>query len=820
MGAILIPRVWLWALAGMSLGAAGCVDPGAFECSTSDQCIRGGGAGTCQASGYCSFADPGCASGQRYDDSATEDLAGTCVGDLGGGPDGGTDGAVTDAGDGGTCPATNAIREVAAGGFHTCAITGGDTALCFGANDQGQLGDGTYSDRGLAAPVVSLVEVRALALGNLFSCAIIGDGGVACWGANDTGQLGDGTQSGRTEPASVAGLSSVTQLEIGEDSACAVTGGEAWCWGDGDNGQLGDGDYTSSTAPTKVGSMNGEAAVQVSVGDDFACAVTAGHHLWCWGNPDDGELGNGTLDAHGAPAQAAIDASTEVVSVSAGYGHACAVIADGTVLCWGDNDAGQLGAGFSSDYEQVPTTVTALAGVTSVGCGDDFSCALTAGGAVYCWGQNGWGQLGTAPSDDHSAPSLVEGLEPAVGITVGRFHACAWTAAGEMSCWGLDSAGQLGDAALIQTTPAAVEGAVDVTSMGVGTGHTCVVKNDETAWCWGLGDDGQLGGDTYDSSSALIKVRPLATYDAIGAGSYHSCAIDSGGQVYCWGANWAGQLGDGTTDYHSAPVAIDPLPAAAVAVDGGEAFTCAVDGAGAVWCWGVNDDGQLGDGTGTMHSSPVQVSGLSGATVLGTGRAFGCALASDAGGEAAIYCWGANYSGQLGNSSAGDRELLPVKVGIPDPPVAVFVGGFHACAITEGVAGRRVYCWGANWSGQLGDGSQIDSDVPLVVSGLDDVVALAAGDFHTCALTFAGTVYCWGENGDGQLGTGDRAVHITPAPVIDLPPVTEIAASERHTCARTGEGQVYCWGSDVDGRLGSGRALYSGIPVTPARGCP
>jgi alpha-tubulin suppressor-like RCC1 family protein len=361
----------------------------------------------------------------------------------------------------------------------------------------------------------------------------------------------------------------------------------------------------------------------------------------------------------------ATSGSAGVVSVDAGYDHTCAVTTAGTVKCWGSNDlAGQLGDGTTTNRWN-PVTVVGIGNATAVTAGATHSCALLAGGTVRCWGSNDRGQLGNGTTTTSGVPVTVAGISTATALTSGPLHTCALLADGGVSCWGDNFSGQLGDGntATSSTIPVRVTQLTGATGVAAGLSHTCAVRSGGTVSCWGRNGSGQLGdGTTTDSPTPVTvagvagAVRITATgADPVLPGSSTSCAVLTTGDVRCWGGNAFGQVGDGTTANAPTPAAVAGVAgAASVTTDFGR--TCAVVAGGAVSCWGLNDAGQLGDGTATSSPTPRSAAVTGAVTVTG-GRSHSCALLADG----RVRCWGGNGSGQLGDGSNAP-STTPVDV--------------------------------------------------------------------------------------------------------------------------------------------------------------
>lgn len=365
------------------------------------------------------------------------------------------------------------------------------------------------------------------------------------------------------------------------------------------------------------------------------------------------------------------------------------------------------------------------------------------------------------PSPDPPAPAIAVAPEQRP-IASGARHSCRLRGDGRAECWGNNDAGQLGDGSFDGHAVAApIAGNFRFTQLAAGFSHTCGVTSDGGILCWGSNGAGQLGDGTTAVRAAPVRVNSREAFAAVRTGQTHTCALSRSGSVHCWGGNTYGQLGSGTRDASPSPMAVTlPAPAAALAV--GPYHSCAITRRGAAYCWGRNDEGQLGDGSRTHREAPVAVRLESSVTGLAAGAAHTCAVL----GTGQVWCWGRNNYGQLGLAGFEEGSAVPRRVVAPASFTTVVAGSVHTCGRTRD---GRVWCWGRNSYGQLGDGSTTDQPRPVEVPGVSSVVALDAGAAHTCAVERDGTTWCWGYNVDGQVGRGDRDNALAPARVV-VPP--------------------------------------------------
>ena len=374
-----------------------------------------------------------------------------------------------------------------------------------------------------------------------------------------------------------------------------------------------------------------------------------------------------------------------------------------------------------------------------IDAGGYHTCGITTAETLLCWGYGGDGQLGVSSTAPEALPTPVPGDTRFRTVSGGRFHSCGLTLAGTAYCWGNNGDGRLGNGGTMVISPTPTPVLIDslpvsiaFQSIQAGRIHSCAIDLGQTAWCWGYNGEGELGVGVFAPSSFAkfaVVAQTGAPIKAISVGGLHTCAITVAGAGLCWGYNASGQLGDGTANttgtpqlvgggltFLTSPLVVFPSPDPNFPLPpgpflaGGYQHTCAIATNGNTYCWGLNQDGQLGDGTRITRGIPAPVNG--------------------------------------------------------PPLVTITAGQRHTCGLTS--AGLA-YCWGDNSLGQLGDGTTTSQTAPTAVVGGLSFAYINAGDLSTCGITSTGVAYCWGDNEFNQLGDGTTLGSAAPVKVAFQP---------------------------------------------------
>jgi alpha-tubulin suppressor-like RCC1 family protein len=451
---------------------------------------------------------------------------------------------------------------------------------------------------------------------------------------------------------------------------------------------------------------------------------------------------------------------------------------------------------------------------------------LAVGTISYGAGASGWLAAAVTPA---TAPATVT-----LTATLGTLSAGTYTATVPVSS---TAAGVTNSPRSIAVTFTVGTSAAGFASVTVGGSHSCGLTATGVAYCWGSNQVGQLGTgstepqgcssgtSTWSCSTTPVAVAGGLTFASLTEGTlWHTCGLTATGVAYCWGLNAYGEIGDGTKTQRTTPVAVVAPGLTFASLTAGQSHTCGLTATGAAYCWGSNEYGQLGDGTNTSRTTPVAAlaGGLTFATLVAGDRNT-CGLTP----AGAAYCWGSNVNGTLGTGLTTGPSTCAQVGGGSNPcsmvPVQV-AGGLtfasltssgHTCGLTP--AGKA-YCWGNNYSGQLGANYATSQAAPVAVDGGLTFASLSAGANHTCGLTATGAAYCWGNNYDGSVGNGSTtgSPELAPALVVGGLNFATVAAGEQYTCGLTATGAAYCWGWNYTGQLGDGTQIDRYAPVRVA----
>lgn len=521
---------------------------------------------------------------------------------------------------------------------------------------------------------------------------------------------------------------------------------EVWCLGENNYGQLGDGTITASPKPyaVKTGFSN---VKQIAAASDTTCVLKTDNTVWCVGRATNGALGNGlTTPNQTSPVQVKTDVNTpltDVRSVHGGYRGNCAVKNDGTVWCWGINHLGQWCTASPTTYLYATQVMNGASPfiVSKISIQDsDTSYFLTTDKKLYACGDNE-GLLGDGTTNaTNKTPTLISFSVPKINsVSIGDNHMCYKDELQAVWCKGRNNNGQLG------TGNSEYDGSFPVNpvlhnknirQISAGSNVTCSILYDKSVVCFGDNQYGKLGRNTKEKNIP-VKIKNLGgTNSLVSTKSDHVCALKEDGTVWCWGRNKDGQLGVGdNTDKYKAVQTL--LTGIYIDVAVGTDHSCAVKNDGTVWCWGNNRKRQLGDARGLSTNKPVQVQGLTGVARVTLGNQFSCALKSNG----QVWCWGNNEFGTLGIGTIANAKT-PIQTSIAD--VSYLAAGLdHVCAVK---ADGTAHCWGSNENLKVGQNRVLRRvRAPMQVSSVSNANSISCGTNTSCVTKTDGTMQCWGK---------------------------------------------------------------------------
>jgi len=733
---------------------------------------------------------------------------------------------------------SNFPLDLDVGGSHSCYISVSKYNYCQGLNSNGQLGEGSTTQRATPYKISTFEQpLKSISAGPAHTCAINFEGSLYCWGRGNTGELGIGsTPTSETQPREVTieanGLeyNKALQVEVGTSHSCSLFDDlQLYCWGYNNYGQLGINSVSQQTRPQVVSLPLEQRATDVSLGNGHTCAIVLNGSVYCWGYNAYGQLGDNTTTNSPIPILTHLPQGRTAIAISSGNDHSCAILDNNSVYCWGYNGNKQLGSSLNPSRSLIPLFAELPTGssVVELSMGTSFSCAVLENGSAYCWGYNNYNQVEGQSNSNLPNTVLIpvhvelESIYRIVSLSSGSEHACAVLENGEITCWGRTSNNQdielnkgsnpnelryviseqntkrlhpIGWGVLDYSISNLPEGfAFESSYLGIlpnatrtGTfdwSVTSLAGNHQgTTVYQGINIDRKQGAKpAWTNSISYIDSNSELPMETVDTNYRHSCGIQQGGELFCWGLNDQGQLGDGTTTRRLRPTAVRYEGASPLVnqVSTGYHNTCIVTDANRVMCWGDGTYGQNGigsystDGTEFDQKRPKEVllSWDVNATMVSTGKNFACALIDDG----AVRCWGQNNLGQLGMGSTSPAYSgLPQEVQLPVGRFALSIDAVedHACAVLDD---GSMYCWGHHKYGNMGTGqlltstnSYISTPIPVELPPGKRVSLMAVGNEHSCAVMIDDSLWCWGRNYYGEVGNGNIA---TENSEIELYPV-------------------------------------------------
>ena len=671
---------------------------------------------------------------------------------------------------------------------------------------------------GTASGIWTLEQVASLNKSGLWPKPAI-YGTLFLQGSNTYGELGlsiQGAGNRRSSPTQVGAASyGWSLIAAGHEHGVAITtDGTLWSWGKNSAGQLGLGTVIPRSSPVQIGTDNNWSKIDASGFHSIAAKTTG--TLWAWGRNFSGELGDNTTIYRSSPVQ--IGALTTWSLVSNGYKFSAAIKTDGTLWQFGENTYGQLGDN-TVILRSSPIQVGALTTWSKITSINDSAVALKTDGTLWAWGRNRFGQLGLNDIINRSSPVQVGALTTWSKIDAGGDICLAVKTDGTLWSWGNNDDGQLGDSTVIRrSSPIQVGALTTWSNTSPGVSHVAATQTNGTLWTWGGNTRGNLGINTSSGSrSSPVQVGSLTTWSQVSAGSTLTMAMKTDTTLWTFGYNAQGQLGENSVVLRSSPVQIGSAYAAATTnwwkVGPTSLNVHAIKLDGTLWAWGRNIYGAVGDNTVIHRSSPVQIGALTSWTNLSVSSSgdHGSIIKTDG----TLWAFGYNTSGQLGDNTQISRSS-PVQIGSDTNWSQVSKGGnFTLATRTNGT----LWTWGSNTYGTLGDNTVTARSSPVQIGSGTTWLNVAAGGNHSLALKTDGTLWSFGYNGTGTLGDNTRVYKSSPVQIGTLTTWSRFSASSSHTAAVKTDGTLWLWGTNSNyGQVGDGTRITRSSPVQVGTG--
>ena len=699
------------------------------------------------------------------------------------------------------------LSQISGGAYHTAAIKADGTLWTWGSNYEGQLGIGEEAgpDPWSAPKRLSPVQVgadrnwKAVFTRATSTFALKADGSLWAWGGNGNGQLGIGTTSAVSSPVQVGSEREWASIAAAEIYTVALkSNGTLWAWGDNFYGQLGDGTNTPHSTPIQIGGDTNWSVI--AVGGETTIALKSDGSLWAWGRNDFYQHGDGTTTNKNQPTRIGTDTDWKAIAQAGASG--IGLKANGTIWGWGFNDLGTVGNG-TTTIQPTPVQIGSDRDWIGIDAKGGHCTALKADGSLWVWGAF-FSQSAQWYEIISLSPVRVGTEKNWIAVSGGPDHILTMRANGTMWSFGYNEFGQLGDGTVEDRT-SLVFIMAEVKRVRVETAlfSTYVLKTDGTIW--GSGDclSGYCGDGYRGSRYTPIRIGQDSDWVAFSAYGAYGIAIKADGSLWGWGRNGYGELGDGSNTGHPYPVRIGSDSDWLIVVAGAYTST-AIKADGSLWGWGHNAWGTVGDGTYINRNSPVRIGSDSDWVHVSGFNTHKMAIKANG----TLWGWGFNNYGQLGDGTTNNRNS-PYQITWPYIVWgSVSAGGAHTIANWgNGV----LWGWGANSSGELGDGSNTIRWSPIRIgTGFYRVVA---GANRTMAINGNGSLWGWGSLplGNGTLSPSPNLVRLgSDSNWLDVSP-----EGDQHTMALKADGSLWGWGSTYFGQLGLGTQNDSTWRLSP-----
>lgn len=599
----------------------------------------------------------------------------------------------------------------------------------------------------------------------------------------------------------VGGKNAWKQISASMSHICAISMNDtAYCWGNNDNGQLGNNSTINKATPTAV--SGGGTWKSVSANGANSCGIKSDDTLWCWGNNSTGQIGDNTLGTNRL-VPTAVNGGGTWKHVSAGGdgfsgAHTCGIKTDNTLWCWGNNANGRTGLNTAAGNTLIPTQVNGGGAWKYSSAGPSHTCGIRSDDTLRCWGNNFAGKLGDSTTTQRLVPTAVSGGLTWKSVSAGTMHTCGIRLSNDAAyCWGNNwnggnETGFLGDGTTTsRTSPTPVSGGGMWISISANFGYTCGVKTDNSVWCWGDNRDANLSIGYESFSDTLV---PTAT---IGLGTASSvvdgCILKTNGTIQCWGPNSYGKAGNGGAGNLIKPFAYvegGPWKSFSGGINSMNGGTmCAIQTNDTLWCWGYAEDGSTGIGPTTEISIPLPTPVSGGGTWKKVSTNASTSCAIK--NDNTLWCWG-----DFGT------EYAPAQVGA-DLWQDIDIGYYSICGIKQD---GSLWC-GNSWSSLAS------------VNGGGSWLQVNTGTSSSCAIKSDNTLWCWGDNYVGQLGDSSYTDSPnTPVQVSGGGNWKKVSVGNDYACAVKSDNTLWCWGYNDRGQLGDASNTDRNIPTTVSGG--